>query len=77
MLESALKMQEMAFQRPKFQKTSGGACPWTPEPLYFMQNNITLSITFRSGDILKENITKSYKLGNNETIDVIDNELIE
>ena len=25
-----LKMQEMPFQRPKFQKKSGGICPWTP-----------------------------------------------
>ena len=30
LLKSALKMQEMPFQRPKFQKISGGACPRTP-----------------------------------------------
>ena len=30
LLKSALKMQEMPFQRPKFQKVSGGACPRTP-----------------------------------------------
>ena len=29
LLKSALKMQEMPFQRPKFQKISGGECPRT------------------------------------------------
>ena len=29
-LESALKMQEMPFQRPKFQNIFGGACPRPP-----------------------------------------------
>ena len=29
LLKSALKMQEMPFQRPKFQNISGGACPRT------------------------------------------------
>ena len=30
LLKSALKMQEMLFQRPKFQNISMGACPRTP-----------------------------------------------
>ena len=30
LLKSTLKMQEMPFQRPKFQKIFGGACPRTP-----------------------------------------------
>ena len=30
LLKSALKMQEMPFQRPKFQKIFGGTCPRTP-----------------------------------------------
>ena len=30
LLKSALKMQEMPFQRPKFQNISGGACPRFP-----------------------------------------------
>ena len=30
LLKSALKMQKMPFQRPKFQKISGGECPQTP-----------------------------------------------
>ena len=30
LLKSALKMQEMPFQRPKFQTISGEACPRTP-----------------------------------------------
>ena len=29
LLKSALKMQEILFQRPKFQNISGGACPRT------------------------------------------------
>ena len=33
-LKSALKMQEMPFQRPKFQNISEGTCPWTPLQLY-------------------------------------------
>ena len=33
LLKSALKMQEMPFQRPKFQKISEGACPRTPRKL--------------------------------------------
>ena len=33
LLKSALKMQEMPFQRPKFQKIYGGACPRTPQKL--------------------------------------------
>ena len=30
LLKSALKMQEMPFQRPKFQNISGEACPGPP-----------------------------------------------
>ena len=30
LLKSALKMQEMPFQRPKFQKLFGGPCPGPP-----------------------------------------------
>ena len=30
LLKSALKMQEMSFQWPKFQNISGGPCPRIP-----------------------------------------------
>ena len=33
LLKSALKMQVMPFQRPKFQNISGEACPQTPREL--------------------------------------------
>ena len=34
LLKSALKMQEMPFQRPKFQKISRGQCSRTPLQLF-------------------------------------------